>query len=188
MGSTLGVPVCADECTSRQLRVSFARILVEIDITKPLPSCLSVDDPSGKILEQQVVYEWTPLFASLVIRWVCSKQSTGKKKVVKNPKKASSVPQQEDVQVPASDTSLVVVDAVTPMVQAQPVNDDADEGWKVVTRKDRDKGKRAVSFSSEILQSNSYLNLVDEDMTQAIVPIVNGLDGQDKECNTSSNQ
>lgn len=29
LGSTIGVPICAAECTSRQLRVSFARILID---------------------------------------------------------------------------------------------------------------------------------------------------------------
>lgn len=33
LGSGLGVPICADSCTSRQLRVSFARMLVEVDVT-----------------------------------------------------------------------------------------------------------------------------------------------------------
>ncbi|KAL2905065.1 Bifunctional polymyxin resistance protein ArnA [Bienertia sinuspersici] len=35
MSSLLGVPLYADECTTRQLRISFARILVEVDITRP---------------------------------------------------------------------------------------------------------------------------------------------------------
>lgn len=33
----LGVPLYADECTTQQLRVSFARMLIDIDVTKPLP-------------------------------------------------------------------------------------------------------------------------------------------------------
>lgn len=31
--SVLGVPLLADECTTSQLRLSYARVLVEIDIT-----------------------------------------------------------------------------------------------------------------------------------------------------------
>lgn len=33
IGSTLGVPIYADECTTKQLRISFARILIEMDVT-----------------------------------------------------------------------------------------------------------------------------------------------------------
>lgn len=36
IGSVLGNPVCADECTSTQNCISYARLLVEIDITQPL--------------------------------------------------------------------------------------------------------------------------------------------------------
>lgn len=69
LSSVVGVPICADECTSRQLRVSFARVLVEVDVTKPLPTKVSVADPDGKLMEQEVMYEWTPPFASNAIRW-----------------------------------------------------------------------------------------------------------------------
>lgn len=34
--NVLGNPVCADECTSKQQRISYARMLIEVDITKPL--------------------------------------------------------------------------------------------------------------------------------------------------------
>jgi len=36
IGSTLGNPLFADECTSKQSRISYARLLVEIDVTRPL--------------------------------------------------------------------------------------------------------------------------------------------------------
>ncbi|XP_021767614.1 uncharacterized protein LOC110732003 [Chenopodium quinoa] len=64
IGSLLGVPVCADECTSRQLRVSFARLLVEIDITKALPNSpqpvrkKQIGDP--KATQTQAKKVWVP--------------------------------------------------------------------------------------------------------------------------------
>lgn len=36
IGSVVGTPVCADECTTQQTRISYARLLVEVDVTKPL--------------------------------------------------------------------------------------------------------------------------------------------------------
>jgi len=62
IASVLGVPICADECTSRQLRVSFARVLVEIDVTKPLVKNISIRDAKGDTIEQVVRYEWVPHF------------------------------------------------------------------------------------------------------------------------------
>ncbi|XP_021734954.1 uncharacterized protein LOC110701649 [Chenopodium quinoa] len=62
IGSLLGVPICADEGTSRQLRVSFARLLVEVDVTKPLPNSVWVESPSSELIEIKVLFEWTPPF------------------------------------------------------------------------------------------------------------------------------
>lgn len=62
MGSVLGVPICADECITHQLRVSFACLLVEVDVTKPLIHAIPIEDDEGKVVEQKVLYEWTPPF------------------------------------------------------------------------------------------------------------------------------
>ncbi|KAK4713550.1 hypothetical protein R3W88_019457 [Solanum pinnatisectum] len=62
IGSILGKPLYADECTSQVNRISFARILVEVDITRPLPKVIKMHDPKGKVLEQQVWFEWKPIF------------------------------------------------------------------------------------------------------------------------------
>ena len=48
VGSLLGVPLYADECTTAQLRVSFARVLVEMDITSPLPDVIWIEDAAEK--------------------------------------------------------------------------------------------------------------------------------------------
>lgn len=50
----------ADECTSKGLRISFARVLVEIDVTQDLPKEVMVEDPNGRYFKQRVMYEWLP--------------------------------------------------------------------------------------------------------------------------------
>ncbi|KAH0685684.1 hypothetical protein KY290_017201 [Solanum tuberosum] len=62
IGSSLEKPLYADECTTQASRISFARILIEMDVTRPLPKMIKIRDPKGKVLEQQVWYEWKPLF------------------------------------------------------------------------------------------------------------------------------
>lgn len=62
IGSVIGKPICADECTSQQNRVSYARLLIEIDITKPLVYKIPIEGENGMVLQQQVYYEWVPLF------------------------------------------------------------------------------------------------------------------------------
>ncbi|KAL2901001.1 PH and SEC7 domain-containing protein C11E3.11c [Bienertia sinuspersici] len=41
IGSLVGVPLGADKCTSRQLRKSFARLLIVVDTTKELPNSVT---------------------------------------------------------------------------------------------------------------------------------------------------
>ncbi|XP_019241257.1 PREDICTED: uncharacterized protein LOC109221251 [Nicotiana attenuata] len=64
LGSAIGVPLFADECTANQSRISFARMLIEVNITKPLPTGVTIQDPSGKMYKQVVRFEWQPEFCS----------------------------------------------------------------------------------------------------------------------------
>ncbi|XP_056695221.1 uncharacterized protein [Spinacia oleracea] len=62
ISSLLGVHICADECTTRQDRVSFARVLVEMDITTTLPDHVWVEDAYGTMFKQEVKYDWKPAY------------------------------------------------------------------------------------------------------------------------------
>lgn len=57
IGSVIGVPVCADECTSLQKRISYARLLVEVDVTQPLKYEVKVEGENGEVVDQKVYYE-----------------------------------------------------------------------------------------------------------------------------------
>ncbi|KAH0652563.1 hypothetical protein KY289_030241 [Solanum tuberosum] len=73
IASAIGIPMFADECTTKQTRVSFARMLVEVDVTKPLPEEINVMDPTGKTIVQGVKYDWKPIFCQKcqVVGHVC---------------------------------------------------------------------------------------------------------------------
>ncbi|XP_019251250.1 PREDICTED: uncharacterized protein LOC109230181 [Nicotiana attenuata] len=62
IASVLGKPIFADECTTKQTRVSYARMLIEINVTKELPSEIWVMEPNGKKFLQDVIYDWKPSF------------------------------------------------------------------------------------------------------------------------------
>lgn len=62
IASVLGKPICADECASGQRRVSYARVLVEMDVTKELKKEVHVQRVSGEIFLQKVAYDWLPEF------------------------------------------------------------------------------------------------------------------------------
>nr|XP_016437686.1 PREDICTED: uncharacterized protein LOC107763707 [Nicotiana tabacum] len=62
IGSLLERPVYADECTTNIDRVSYARMLIEMDVTKPLPESIKARDPMGKIFDQEIKYDWKPVY------------------------------------------------------------------------------------------------------------------------------
>ncbi|KAG5605882.1 hypothetical protein H5410_027374 [Solanum commersonii] len=54
ISSGLGVPLYGDECTTKVERISFERVLVEMDVSRELPKKLMVEDPNGRVFEHEV--------------------------------------------------------------------------------------------------------------------------------------
>ncbi|KAL0315181.1 UNVERIFIED_CONTAM: hypothetical protein Scaly_2881200 [Sesamum calycinum] len=64
IGSRLGTPIAMDSLTMKMERVSYARILVEVDASKKLVDHVEFILPNGVIRKQPIVYEYTPKFCS----------------------------------------------------------------------------------------------------------------------------
>ncbi|KAG5580707.1 hypothetical protein H5410_051334 [Solanum commersonii] len=64
ISSGLGEPLYADECTMKVDRISYARVLIEMDVARELPKKLKVEDPNGRMFEQAVQYEWVPKYCT----------------------------------------------------------------------------------------------------------------------------
>ncbi|XP_058774117.1 uncharacterized protein LOC131648371 [Vicia villosa] len=62
IGSAVENPLFTDECTARKLRVSYARILVEVDVTQKLCEEVTIKDHEGRIRQQKIEYEWRPQY------------------------------------------------------------------------------------------------------------------------------
>ncbi|XP_075077077.1 uncharacterized protein LOC142163832 [Nicotiana tabacum] len=62
IGSGLGKPLYADACTTLADRVSYARVLIEMDITRIIPGSIKLYDPKGKVIEQMIQYDRKPQF------------------------------------------------------------------------------------------------------------------------------
>ncbi|XP_019253837.1 PREDICTED: uncharacterized protein LOC109232524 [Nicotiana attenuata] len=58
----LGKPLCTDKLTAACERVSYARVLVEMDITQPLPDEVYIEIPDGRSWLQNVEFEWKSTF------------------------------------------------------------------------------------------------------------------------------
>jgi hypothetical protein len=57
IGSALGNPLVTDECTAHMLKISYARMLVEVDVTQALPHDITIRDNEGNTMKQSVEYE-----------------------------------------------------------------------------------------------------------------------------------
>ncbi|XP_070037188.1 uncharacterized protein [Nicotiana tomentosiformis] len=62
IASGLGCPIYADECTTSTSRIFYARVLIEMDITKDLPKSIIVQDSLGKEFKQMMEYDWVPQY------------------------------------------------------------------------------------------------------------------------------
>ncbi|OIT24741.1 hypothetical protein A4A49_36675 [Nicotiana attenuata] len=61
LASGIGKPLYTDKTTADMERISYARVLIEVDVAQPLPECIEIDMPFGTF-QQQVTYDWRPKF------------------------------------------------------------------------------------------------------------------------------
>ena len=62
IASVLGKPIQSDMLTYSMFRLSYARVLVEVNLLSDLPYSIEVPLPNGSLLNQQIVYETLPRF------------------------------------------------------------------------------------------------------------------------------
>ncbi|CAH9108810.1 unnamed protein product [Cuscuta europaea] len=60
LASRVGVPIVADKVTQEKSRSQFARVLVEVDLSRPPTMSIPIIQPSGKERNQYVIYETFP--------------------------------------------------------------------------------------------------------------------------------
>ncbi|KAM3319723.1 hypothetical protein P3S67_006923 [Capsicum chacoense] len=61
LASVVGKPMYTDKYTAAMERISYARVLVETDISHPLPNRVEISTPSG-IIHQNLTYDSVPKF------------------------------------------------------------------------------------------------------------------------------
>ncbi|KAG5596152.1 hypothetical protein H5410_037384 [Solanum commersonii] len=64
ISSGLRVPLYANKCTTKVDRISFARVLVEMNVAGEMPKKLKVKDPNGRVFEHVIQYKWIPEYCS----------------------------------------------------------------------------------------------------------------------------
>ncbi|XP_058750189.1 uncharacterized protein LOC131623208 [Vicia villosa] len=130
IGSAIGVPLVTDKCTAHKLRVSYARILVEVDITRQLLDEIIIKDPEGRKLKQAIEYEWHPKF--------CEKcQKVGHQCGVE-PKRRVWKPKPPRVE-PIPDANDTPKDERIPEVEEE-------QNWTRVNKAIGDRGKKIITY------------------------------------------
>lgn len=62
ISSAFGKSLMTDECTTKKLRVSYARVLIGVDVTTELKDYMNIRYPKGNKVLQKVEYECKPLY------------------------------------------------------------------------------------------------------------------------------
>lgn len=62
IASYLGKPICSDRLTGEGERISYARMLVEMDVSQDLRDDMLIEEEEGKYRVQILGYEWKPVF------------------------------------------------------------------------------------------------------------------------------
>jgi hypothetical protein len=65
IASKLGKPIQSDQLTFNMSRISYAIVLVELDLLADLKSSIVINLPNGATLNQPVIYETLPRFCKL---------------------------------------------------------------------------------------------------------------------------
>nr|TKR90321.1 hypothetical protein D5086_0000234360 [Populus alba] len=86
IASVIGKPIQCDQLTSNLSRMSYARVLVEIDLLEELCHSVEISLPDGLTLHQKVVYETLPKYCNFChvldhTRLLCSKAAASTNKV-----------------------------------------------------------------------------------------------------------
>ncbi|XP_058725788.1 uncharacterized protein LOC131597091 [Vicia villosa] len=144
--SVVGIPITTDECTARKLRISYARVLVEVGITKPIKEEVTIKDHNGREWKQKIEYEWRPKYCQSCLRigHDCSnKKVTGQQKPLQRVWKQTTKPNENVIEENKLDTKA---EGTIPEIN-KPSNTSQDENWALVNTNGNDKAKKKIVFT-----------------------------------------
>jgi hypothetical protein len=143
IGSALGNPLVTDECTANKFQISYARILVEVDITKELPQEITIKDSEGEKMKQPVEYEWKPIYCDKCQKF--GHQCGAKKNVVKT-WVTKSIPKEMNEEHKSANQKVIT--PTKPSTGTSRKNDLDNGEWTTVSKGIRDRGKRPESAAA----------------------------------------
>ncbi|XP_058759242.1 uncharacterized protein LOC131632512 [Vicia villosa] len=137
IASAIGKPLMTDECTARKLRVSYARVLIEVYVTVALKEKIVIRDETEGKLTQRVDYEWKPLFCVKCnkVGHICRVKLDlpAKRVTIWKPKQTTSL--DKEPEIPKEDPPQVIL-------QVRTIPTTPTEEWKTVGNTSQLKGKK----------------------------------------------
>ncbi|XP_019261413.1 PREDICTED: uncharacterized protein LOC109239320 [Nicotiana attenuata] len=176
ISSGLSTPLYADDCTTNTTRKSYARVLIEIDITKELPKCILVLDPQGNQMVQEIAYEWEPEFCGkcLQVGHSCSEveaqrptiqQTRGKVQKGKQVWRKNDATGNQGVQQNKANpsTDIAKQTEINTISKEAPNASTQQEEWTKVTTKSAIKAKNTITEEENVGTSNGFNPLLMSD-------------------------
>ncbi|XP_058753872.1 uncharacterized protein LOC131627051 [Vicia villosa] len=136
IASAVGKPLMTDECTARKLRVSYAKVLIEVDVTVELKEEIMIRDGNSGKISQRVEYEWRPPFCAK-----CNKVGHTCKNKVEIPMKPIWKPKKNEV-IQESEKPKETI-----------TQEDTQEKWNTVSKASQGKGKKPIQAPPEVVVS-----------------------------------
>ncbi|CAH9080411.1 unnamed protein product [Cuscuta europaea] len=96
VASKVGVPLTTDRITLEKANHNYARVLIEVDVTKPPPLSFPIKMASGRIFEQRVLYETFPNYCFHCKQYghhpfICKELEAKEKVEIDEPEKAETI-------------------------------------------------------------------------------------------------
>ena len=107
IASMIGKPIQCDDPTAQMTRVSYARVLIEVDLLSILPSSVAMILPNGITLQQQIVYESLPQFCRQCKSLGHSTLTCSKGLKSRNKKRSHETPTSSASSNPSIETAVV---------------------------------------------------------------------------------
>ncbi|XP_019259894.1 PREDICTED: uncharacterized protein LOC109237950 [Nicotiana attenuata] len=163
IGNVLGRPVYADECTTNVDRVSYARMLVEMDVTKQLPDMIKARDPMGKIFEQEIKYDWKPIYCPTCLKIGHKCQEKGQRLAIQPEQgrmgKQRTIWQKKNEEVHQKDNVAEIEQGKQMMKKADKQQQEQRGQWTEVRGKSASKNGQVTIRQDKLAVTNTFSSL-----------------------------
>ena len=153
LASVIGKPVHLDSPTTSMTRLSYARVLIDIDLLVELPSSIDITLPNGVTKSQAVIYESLPRFCKQCKTLGHSTSASNKAFSHKRKKSPPPPPAPSGCTNTSADTEAVEKQPTREEVQGEPAMDPMAAKAAVVV--DKSTGRSVCKRAKLALQTGS---------------------------------